>query len=159
MKKLIVMKRYALIFALIAASFSFAGCEDVSDEMTSGYPSDYTINYGIRQVMQYDPMNINGIDVAGKFEFFNTLRFVIHVEDNKMVRLSFSNGDVPFSPFGFDLPEGEVECELNTDALPNELRVKGTGKVIAYFQNGEFSIPFRLDSKSLSYKYTFKSVK
>ena len=31
--------------------------------------------------------------------------------------------------------------------------------MIAYFQNGEFSIPFQLDSKQLSYKYTFKEIK
>lgn len=144
---------------MAAASLSFSACEDVSDEMSSDYPADYTIDYGIRQVVQYDPMNINGIDVASKFAFFSTLRFSIRVTGNKMTALSFSNGDVPFSPFAFDVPDGEVECELDTGALPNALRIKSTGEVIAYFQNGEFSIPFRLDSRSLSYKYTFKEIK
>lgn len=152
------MKRYALFFTLAAALFACPACEDVSDEMTSDYPDNYTINYGIRQVMQYDPMNINGIDVAGKFEFFSTLRFTIRVTDSKMTALSFSNGDVPFSPFAFEVPEGEVACELDTEALPNALRIKPSGEVIAYFQNGEFVIPFQLDSKSLSYKYTFKEI-
>lgn len=153
-----LMKKYAFLFAA-AVMFFASACEDVSDKMSSDYPSDYTIEYGIRQVMQYDPMNINGIDVGSKFDFFQTLRFTIHVKDSKMSSLSFSNGDVPFSPFGFDVPEGAVECELDTEVLPNELRIKGTGHVIAYFQSGEFSIPFQLDCKSLSYKYTFKEIK
>ena len=76
-----------------------------------------------------------------------------------MTHLEFANGEVPFAPFAFELPEGVVECEFDTDALPNELRIKGTDHVIAYFQNGEFSIPFQLDSKQLSYKYTFKEIK
>ena len=153
------MKKYAFIFSLAAVLFAFSACDDVSDEMTSDYPSDYTIDYGVRQVLQYDPMNINGIDVSGKFAFFGTLRFTIYVKDSKMTSLKFSLGDVPFSPFAFDVPAGEVDCELDTEALPNELRIKGTGNVIAYFQNGEFSIPFQLDCKSLNYKYTFKEIK
>lgn len=152
------MKKYAFI-SLLAAACAFVSCEEVSDKMSSDFPSDYTINYGLRQVLQYDPMNINGIDVVDKFDFFSTLRFRIEVHDGKMTHLEFSNGEVPFSPFAFEVPDGVVECEFDTDALPNELRIKGTGNVIAYFQNGEFSIPFQLDSKQLSYKYTFKEIK
>ena len=81
------------------------------------FPSDYTINYGLRQVLEYDPMNINGIDVVDKFDFFSTLRFTIEVHDGKMTHLEFSNGEVPFSPFAFEVPDGVVECEFDTDAL------------------------------------------
>ena len=90
------MKKYALILTCAAACAALTGCEDVSDRMSSDYPSTYDIKYGIRQVLQYDPMNINGIDVAEKFDFFGTLRFTIHVKDNRMASLEFSNGDVPF---------------------------------------------------------------
>ena len=110
------MKKYAII-SLLAAACAFVSCEELSDKMSSDFPSD------------------------------------------KMTHLEFSNGEVPFSPFAFEVPEGVVECEFDTDALPNELRIKGTDHVIAYFQNGEFSIPFQLDSKQLSYKYTFKEIK
>ena len=112
------MKKYALILTCAAACAALTGCEDVSDRMSSDYPSTYDIKYGIRQVLQYDPMNINGIDVAEKFDFFGTLRFTIHVKDNRMASLEFSNGDVPFSPYAFEIPSGEVECYLDTEALP-----------------------------------------
>ena len=46
----------------------------------------------------------------------------------------------------------------DTEALPNELRIKGTDNVVAYFQNGEFSVPFQLDCEELNYKYTFKEI-
>lgn len=91
------MKKYAII-SLLAAACAFVSCEEVSDKMSSDFPSDYTINYGLRQVLQYDPMNINGIDVVDKFDFFSTLRFTIEVHDGKMTHLEFSNGEVPFSP-------------------------------------------------------------
>ena len=152
------MKKYALILTCAAACAALTGCEGVSDRMSSDYPSSYDIKYGIRQVLQYDPMNINGIDVAEKFDFFGTLRFTIHVKDNRMASLEFSNGDVPFSPYAFEIPSGEVECYLDTEALPNELRIKGTDNVVAYFQNGEFSVPFQLDCEELNYKYTFKEI-
>ena len=54
--------------------------------------------------------------------------------------------NVPFSPYNFEIPEGRIDCYLDTEALPNELRITGTENVIAYYQNGEFSIPFQLDS-------------
>ena len=65
---------------------------------------------------------------------------------------------LPFSPYAFEIPSGEVECYLDTEALPNELRIKGTDNVVAYFQNGEFSVPFQLDCEELNYKYTFKEI-
>ena len=37
-------------------------------------------------------------------------------------------------------------------------RIKGTDNVVAYFQNGEFSVPFQLDCEELNYKYTFKEI-
>lgn len=152
------MKKYVLLF-IFAAVCVFVSCDDVSNKMSEDYPSDYTIRYGLRQVLQYDPMNINGIDVVDKFDFFSTLRFTIQVRGGKMVCLEFSNGKVPFSPFSFELPQGEVECVFDSEVFPNELRIKGTDHVIAYFQDGEFSIPFQLDSKQLNYKYTFKEIK
>jgi hypothetical protein len=51
-----------------------------------------------------------------------------------------------------------VDAYLNTNVLPNELRLTDSEKVIAYYVNGEFSIPFKLDCPSLDYKYTFKSI-
>ena len=84
------MKKYAII-SLLAAACAFVSCEEVSDKMSSDFPSDYTINYGLRQVLEYDPMNINGIDVVDKFDFFSTLRFTIEVHDGKMTSSSASS--------------------------------------------------------------------
>lgn len=153
------MKKNTLIFAIVSLLFSLSGCNtDDRVKMSDDYPVDGDINYGIRQVMQYDEVNINGIDVASKFPFFETLRLTIHYTDSKISGVTFSNGEVPFSPYNFEVPSGKVDCYLDTDALPNELRITGTDHVIAYYQNGEFSVPFKLDCPSLDYKYTFKSI-
>lgn len=153
------MKKNILIFAIASLLFSLAGCDtDDRVKMSKDYPTDGDINYGIRQVMQYDDVNINGIDIASKFAFFDTFRLTIHYTDSKISGVTFSNGDVPFSPYNFEIPEGRIDCYLDTEALPNELRIIGTENVIAYYQNGEFSIPFQLDCPSLDYKYTFKSI-
>jgi hypothetical protein len=126
--------------------------------MDPDYPADYEINYGIRQVMQYDEVNINGIDLSAKFPFFETLKLTIHYTDSKISGVTFSNGEVPFSPYDFEVPTGKIDCYLDTDVLPNELRITGTKNVIAYYRSGEFTVPFKLDCPALDYKYTFKSV-
>jgi hypothetical protein len=153
------MKKYVLIFAIVSVLFSFLRCDNTDRLiMTSDYPADYDITYGIRQVMQYDEVNINGIDLAAKLPFFETFRLTIHYADSKVSAVTLSNGNIPFSPYDFDIPAGKTACYLDTEALPNALRIAGTDHVIAYFQNGEFSIPFKLDCSALDYKYTFKSV-
>ena len=153
------MKQNVLMITIISVLLSFSGCNtDERLKMDSDYPADYDIQYGIRQVMQYDEININGIDIAAKMPFFETFRLTIHYTNSKISAITYSNGDVPFSPYNFELPNGKIDCYLDTQALPNELRIKGTDNVIAYFQNGEFSVPFKLDCPLLSYKYTFKSV-
>lgn len=143
-----------------AALFTLAGCEDeVSNEMTSDYPENFNIEYQLRQVMQYDPVNINGLDVSDKLDFFSTLRFSLQYTNGEISKLTYSNGTIPFSPFAFDTEmDFEADCELVTDVLPNELRIKGTDQVIAYFQNGEFIMPFQLDCSSIRYRYTFVNV-
>ncbi len=152
------MKKILLMAAAASMLFAAAGCGELSDKMTETYPTDYDVTYGLRQVLQYDPMNIDGINVGPKFDFFETLRFTIHYTGGRITAASFTNGGVPFSPFGFNVPDGRFEVDFDTDVSPNELRVKGSANVLAYFLNGEFSVPFRLDHSTISYKYTFKGV-
>lgn len=154
------MKNLKIFIPLLLVTLFHYSCkEEISNQMTDDYPQNYDIEYQIRQVMQYDPMNINGIDVSGKLDFFNTIRFTLHYNDGKITHLSYSNGEVPFSPFGFTTESlTETECELDTDVMPNELRIKGTDNVVAYFQNGEFVMPFQLDCSELSYRYTFANI-
>jgi hypothetical protein len=150
------MKKQFLIFAVLSG-IALGACNDPSNKMTDDYPNDYDLVYGLRQVMQYDPVNVDGVNLVDKLDFFSTLRFTIHYEGGKVVGATFSNGDVPFSAFGFAVPEGRFECRLDTDVIPNAL-VMSDGKTIAQFTNGEFSMPFQLDHSTVSYKYTFKGV-
>lgn len=154
------MKNHKLFISILLITFSFLGCEEeISNQMTEDYPQNYDIDYGIRQVLQYDPMNINGIDISEKLDFFNSIRFTLHYNDGKITNLTYSNGKVPFSPFNFEADsEFEGECELDYDVMPNELRIRGTDKVVAYYQNGEFIMPFQLDCSSINYKYTFTNI-
>ena len=153
------MKINVLFFAIALVLFSLSGCDNTDRlKMTPDYPADYDIKYGIRQVMQYDEVNINGIDLAAKLAFFETFRLTIHYTNSRISAVTFSNGEIPFSPYNFEIPTGKSDCYLDTDVLPNELRVVGTNNVIAYFQDGEFSIPFKLDCPALGYKYTLKNI-
>jgi hypothetical protein len=154
------MKKYVLIFTVVTVLFTLISCDDENRTLiSSDYPSEYDINYGLFHVYQYDEVNINGIDLVSKFDFFETFQLTLHYTDNKISAVTYSNGDVPFSPHNYDIPEGKVDAYLNTDVLPNELRLTESEKVIAYYVDGEFSIPFKLDCQSLDYKYTFKSIK
>ncbi len=155
------MKSNKLIISiLLMMVISLFGCdEELSNKMTNDYPQNSDITYKLRQVLQYDPMNINGIDVSKKLDFFSTVRFTLHYNEGKITKITYTNGDVPFSPFNFEADsELEVDCVLNYDVNPNELRILDTNKVIAYYQNGEFIMPFQLDCSSISYKYTFVNV-
>ncbi len=153
------MKKYLLIFAVASLLLPLSGCGDsYTNKMTDDDPADYDIVYGLRQVVQYDPMNINGINIVSKFDFFSTYRLTLHYTDRKISAVTYSDGDVPFSPYDFTVPDGQVPAYLDMDVSPYALRLTATGDVIAYFVNGEFSVTFQLDSPQLSYKYTFKKV-
>ncbi|MDR0509745.1 MAG: hypothetical protein LBH06_01460 [Rikenellaceae bacterium] len=153
------MKNFALILAAASLLLSFSGCkEDDRTKMDQSDRTDYDLVYGLRQVMQYDPMNIDGINIVDKFDFFGTLRLTIHYAGGKISAVTFSNGNIPFAPVDFTVPTEKTEAFLDTDVLPNVIRLKESGKAIATYLRGEFIITFRLDSPLVSYKYTFKSV-
>ncbi|MCM1502672.1 MAG: hypothetical protein NC115_08430 [Bacteroidales bacterium] len=151
------MKNRILLLAA-AVCLAFSACRPVSNQMDPGMPSDGDIVYTLRQVLEYDPVNVNGIDVCPYFDFFSTLRFTIQVRDGKMSYLQYTDGDIPFSPFSFGTGDGFVECRLDMDVLPYALKLVETGETVAYFRNGEFYIPFQLDCKDLSYEYRFREI-
>ena len=64
-----------LIIAAAFFLFSFAGCRPVSNQMDPGMPSDGEITYTLRQVIEYDPVNVNGIDVSPYFRIFQYAPF------------------------------------------------------------------------------------
>ena len=72
--------------------------------------------------------------------------------------VTFDNGDIPFVPFPEALSEGPIQCVLDSNVIPNVLRVKGSDTIIATFDADGFTTQFQLDSKLLTYKYKFKSL-
>ncbi|MGM9767647.1 MAG: hypothetical protein ACI3Z0_04200 [Candidatus Cryptobacteroides sp.] len=152
------MFKYKSLFAVALSVLFMASCGDEPTEMDKNYNPNYDITYTLRSVIEKDPVNINGIDVFPYFDFFKSLRFVIHVTDGKMTSFSYDSGDIPFSSYTFQVPSGEVACEFDTTVSPNVLRIKETGDVIAVFKNGELIVPFVLDCEELSYEYKFKEI-
>jgi len=152
------MKRY--VWLLTAAMMMLLnGCDVDRTTADPAYDGNGEITYTIREILQYDPVNINGIDLIEEFDFFSTFGFTLHRTDSKFTAVEIVPGDVPFSPYSFDIPSGKNDCYLATDTVPYELRLKDGDKVVAYFKNGEFYIPFQLDCIELSYQYKFKEVK
>lgn len=152
------MIKHTIMLLAAASLFALGGCREVPVQMDPDMPSDGVIVYTLRQVLEYDPVNVNGIDVSQYFSFFNTLRFTIYVRDGKMAWLQYTDGDIPFSPFSFETGDDMVECRLDMDVLPYALKLTKTGETVAYFRNGEFYIPFQLDCKDISYEYRFREL-
>ncbi len=150
--------KYLLLLLAACSLFMHQSCKPASAEADPDYPSDYDINYELREVLEIDPVNINGIDVYPYFDFFKTLRFTIHVRDGKMSTLEFTNGDIPFAPHSFNIPAGEVECWFDTSSSPNALRLKSDDSVVAYLKKGELYMPFKLDCQEIDYEYRFKEI-
>ena len=92
------MKKYLILIIAACSLFVAQSCKEVSNQMDPDYPADYDVNYALREVLEIDPVNVNGIDVMPYFDFFNDFRFVIHYRDGKISSCEMSNGDVPFSP-------------------------------------------------------------
>ena len=152
------MKKYLMLIIAACSLFVAQSCKEVSNQMDPDYPADYDVNYALREVLEIDPVNVNGIDVMPYFEFFNDFRFVIHYKDGKISSCEISNGSIPFSPYSFDVPEGEVECYFDTERVPNAIRLTSTDQIVACYTSGEFYIPFKLDCQDIDYEYYFKAV-
>lgn len=99
----------------------------------------------------------NGTDIYGKLDYFPSLRMTLNVSP-LATTVTFDNGDIPFVPFPEALSEGPIQCVLDSNVIPNGLRVKGSDTVIATFEQDGFTTQFQLDSKLLTYKYKFKSL-
>lgn len=163
------MKKYTIILiaALVACAFSacdekttlpYIPVEKPDPTPPSGEnPDTYTVTYRLDKVLLCPPENPKGTEIFGKLDYFSSLRMTLDVSPLK-ITVTFDNGNVPFSPFAEPLPEGPVECELDTNVYPapNVLRLKGTDTVIATFDQDGFTTEFQLDSKLLTYKYIFK---
>ena len=145
------MKKYAIILTAALFVCAFSGCDE---ETTLPYipvekpdnntppegddPDTYTVTYR-------------------KLDYFPSLRMTLNVSP-LATTVTFDNGDIPFVPFPEALSEGPIQCVLDSNVIPNGLRVKGSDTVIATFEQDGFTTQFQLDSKLLTYKYKFKSL-
>ena len=150
------MKKYAIILTAALFVCAFSGCDE---ETTLPYiPVDtYTVTYRLDKVLLCAPENPNGTDIYGKLDYFPSLRMTLNVSP-LATTVTFDNGDIPFVPFPEALSEGPIQCVLDSNVIPNGLRVKGSDTVIATFEQDGFTTQFQLDSKLLTYKYKFKSL-
>jgi hypothetical protein len=159
------MKRKLLILAAMSMIFSWQGCNDVAHNWPSGgnstipeEPKGDVVTYVLGQVLQYDPANVDGVDILGELDFFGGMTLTLYLTDGEITALEFDNDCVPFLPYSFDVPTEKVECLLDKSVTPNEIRLKATNEVIAVLDKGKMMVDFRLDSEQLSYRYTFKTV-
>ena len=103
----------SIIYFLLTVSIAFTGCEDENRTlMSNDTPGDYDIQYGLFHVYQYDEVNINGIDIASKLDFFDSFRLTF--TDNR-ISITFDNECPP--PSDID-SGGQTEAYLNTDMIP-----------------------------------------
>lgn len=164
------MKKYAIILAAALLAGSLTGCEDDAtlpfipvekpDDKTPSSgddPATHTVTYRLDKVLLCAPENTGGTNIIDKFDFFASTRMTLSISPTKTT-VVFDNGDIPFYPFAEKLPDGEIQCELDTNVTPNVLRTKETGTVLATFENDGFTMSFQLDCKQLTYKYKFKSI-
>ena len=162
------MKKYVIMIAAALSACAFSSCDE---ETTLPYipvekpedntppsgedPETYTVTYRLDKVLLCSPDNTNGLDISGKLDYFSPLRMTLNVSP-LATTVTFDNGDIPFVPFPEALSEGPIQCVLDSNVIPNVLRVKGSDTIIATFEQDGFTTQFQLDSKLLTYKYKFK---
>ena len=164
------MKKLFLILAMACAAATFYSCKEESEFPYIPYEKDeqeipangedaqsQTVNYKLGQVLLCDPANPNGIDICGKFDFFSTVTMSV-IQSPVGMKVKMDKGTVPFNAWDIEIPEDGVDCELDMEVVPNELRVKDTETVIATFEKDGFTVSFQLDSDQLTYKYKFQSI-
>ena len=157
------MKKSLLIIICASVLSVLSGCDKESVSTGGGQPTGPTdeggqtkAEYVIRQVLQSDPENVDGVDLYDKFDFFSTLKMILYVTDGDIVAMEFSNGNIPFYPYSFEVPEGKFDCEFDSTVEPNLLKIKGTDNVVARIDNGQIVVDFKLDCEKLNYRYTFR---
>jgi hypothetical protein len=106
-------------------------------------------------VLQIDPLNTSGIDIKSYFDWFDTYSLTVYVENGKYAYCEVSTGDIPFNPYGFQLPAGKQPCSLDNSVSPMAIRLS-SGEVLARYRQGQFVVPFQLDCSDISYEFWFK---
>ena len=86
---------------------------------------------------------------------FDTYSLTVYVENGKYAYCEVSTGDIPFNPYGFQLPAGKQPCSLDNSVSPMAIRLS-SGEVLARYRQGQFVVPFQLDCSDISYEFWIK---
>ena len=148
---------------MIAAALLSAGCHEIRlpDSwfvVDDNYSRDGSTTYDLLKVIQKDPNNPGGIDIKSKLDFLSTFTMTLYHENGRLVAAEFDNGDVLFPPTADNqpLPSGKVDVEFDDKSVPNVMREKASGRVLATFIRGQFYMPFQLDNAGINYEFWFK---
>jgi len=153
------MKKIFYSTLLAACALLLAGCQYTfhdKDTYSNQHDDNAVETFALKSVLEYDPFNPTGIDVTKEFEEFETLRLTIYYENGSIANVKFDNGDIPFSPVPFALPEGKVPCTYDNGAYPPVLRLS-TGEAFVQMINNEPVFLFSLDYNMIKYEYKFKA--
>jgi len=154
MKK-IINSTLLVAFAMLLASCQYAYHKN--DTYSKQHDDNAVEVFALSSVREYDPFNPTGVEIAGEFEEFETLRLTVYYENGSIANVEFDNGDIPFSPVSFALPEGKVSCTYDDGTYPPVLRL-GTGEALVKMVNNEPVFTFSLDYNKIRYEYKFKAV-
>lgn len=164
------MKKLTIIFALMLAVCNLCSCgedaafpfipyekDEVKIPATGEDAEEQVINYKLGKVLLCEPANPDGVDIVNKLDFFAGVKMTI-IQSPTGMRAIIDKGDVPFNVWNEEIPEGEIDCELDMEVVPNQLRIKGTDTVLATFESAGFTVAFQLDCDQLTYKYIFQRI-
>ena len=155
------MKRCIYILtALAALMLALSSCVKVDHSDEYMLPSeivapDVVYNLALYHVYEYDPLNTAGIDIVDELDFFKSFRFRIYNQDNKVCAVEIVS-DLPFSPYGFPIPQGKYDAYFNTTSVPYTIRLKDDDRIVATYLAGEYCVKWQLGSEEISYMLNFK---
>jgi len=140
---------------------SLSGCVKIYGDkehfiIDKNYNGTFDYTFTLQKVLEKDPVNVNGIDIVDELEGYESLALKVYYVDEKITALEFTEGSVPYTAYGFNLPQGKVDCYFDTKCYPNAVKLKSDNSVIAYYKLGQFFFQFQLDCSEITYEYWFK---
>ena len=147
-----------MLSSIVAALSLLSSCVEVmpkNTEFDSPNTGTYDYTFVLNKALEIDPLNTTGIDLMPYLDWFSSFQFKVYVVDGKYTACEIDNGNIPFSPYTFAIPQGKVNCKFDTSSSPWTLKLD-SGDVVAVYKQGQFMIPFQLDCADISYEYWLK---